>query len=163
MSGQNRHRLTMFFAALFSLAVLVACDTSTTTADDANTATGRRNVNDVGSPGDAAISPQRAVVTERLPYAEVDNELVYGHFAFPADMVDPLPALIVIHEWWGLDDGVRAMADRLAAEGFVVLAVDLFEGKSTLIPSGARAQMLKVVENPANATAISARVSSCSE
>ena len=152
MSGQNRHRLTMFFAALFSLAVLVACDTSTTTADDANTATGRRNVDDVGSPGGAAgVSQQRAVVTERLPYADVDDELVYGYFAFPADMVDPLPGLIVIHEWWGLDDGVRAMADRLAAEGYIVLAVDLFEGKSTLIPSEARAQMLKVVENPANA------------
>lgn len=160
MSGQNSHRLTVFFAALVSLTVLVACDTSTTTADDANTTAARKNVDamsrehadDVGSPSDAAgIRPQRAVVTERLPYAEVDDELVYGHFAFPADMVDPLPGLIVIHEWWGLNDGVRAMADRLAAEGYVVLAVDLFDGKSTLSPSDARAQMLSVVENPAHA------------
>lgn len=152
MRGQNSHRLAVFFAALVSLTVLVACDTSTTTVDDANTAAGRQNVDDVGSPSDAAGSrAQRAVVTERLPYADVDDELVYGHFAFPADMVDPLPGLIVIHEWWGLNDSVRAMADRLAAEGYVVLAVDLFEGKSTLSPAEARAQMLNVVENPANA------------
>ncbi len=160
MSEQYSRGLTAFFAVLVSLMVLVACDTSSTNASDADAAAGRSNVaamsrehaDDVGQPSGAAdISPQQAVVAERLPYAEVDDELVYGHFVFPADMVDPLPGLIVIHEWWGLNDGVRAMADRLAAEGYVVLAVDLFEGQSTLSPSAARTQMLKVVENPESA------------
>lgn len=160
MGEQYSRGLTAFFAALVSLMVLVACDTSSTNASDADAAAGRGNVdamsrehaNDVGGPSGAAdISPRRAVVAERLPYAEVNDELVYGHFVFPADMVDPLPGLIVIHEWWGLNDGVRAMADRLAAEGFVVLAVDLFEGQSTLNPGGARTQMLKVVENSESA------------
>ena len=64
-------------------------------------------------------------------------------------MVDPLPGVIVIHEWWGLNDGVRAMADRIAAEGYVVLAVDLFAGRSTNSPADARAMMVTVVENPA--------------
>lgn len=160
MSGQYSRSLTIFFAVLVSQMILVACDIGSKKDSDADTAAARRNVDamsrehadDVGTPsGAASISPRRAVVTERLPYAEVDDELVYGHFAFPADMVDPLPGLIVIHEWWGLNDGVRAMADRLAAEGYVVLAVDLFEGKSTLSPSEARAHMLGVVENPASA------------
>lgn len=91
---------------------------------------------------------QRAIVSERLPYAEVGDELVYGYFAFPSDMIDPLPAIIIVHEWWGLNDQVRAMADRLAAEGYIVLAVDLFSGKTGATAVEARQLMLSVIENP---------------
>jgi carboxymethylenebutenolidase len=96
----------------------------------------------------AQIAPQRAVVAERLPYAEVGDELVYGYFVFPSDMVEPLPAVIMIHEWWGLNDNIRAMADRLAAEGYIVLAIDLFGGKVATTPEAARQLMLHVAENP---------------
>lgn len=88
------------------------------------------------------------VVSDRLPYAEVDEQLVYGHFVFPANMVDPLPGIIVIHERWGLDEGTRALADRLAAQGYVVLAVDLFGGETTTDVGVARTLMLPIVENP---------------
>jgi carboxymethylenebutenolidase len=63
-------------------------------------------------------------------------------------MVDPLPGLIVVHEWWGLNDGVRAMADRLAAEGYIVLAVDLFGGKTADFPPDARELMLAALQKP---------------
>lgn len=46
-------------------------------------------------------------------------------------------ALIVIHEWWGLNDETRAMADRLASEGFLALAVDLYRGAVTADPAEA--------------------------
>lgn len=109
----------------------------------------REHAGDDGAPSPAAdIAPGREVIAERLPYGEVDEQLVYGHFVFPADMVEPLPAVVVIHEWWGLNDGVRAMADRIAAEGYIVLAVDLFGGETATGPSSARELMLKVVENP---------------
>ena len=62
-----------------------------------------------------------AVVAESLPYAEVDDELVYGYFAFPANMVDSLPAVLVVHDRWGLNDDVRASVERLAAGGYIVL------------------------------------------
>jgi len=136
---------------------LSACDSGTTDSDTADKAARRATVdamsrehaNDTADPSPATeIAPARPVVSERLPYAEIDEELVYGHFVFPADMVEPLPAVIVIHEWWGLNDNVRAMADRLAGEGYIVLAVDLFGGSSTTTPEQARQQMLKVVENP---------------
>lgn len=39
------------------------------------------------------------------------------------------PGVIVVQEWWGLDSGIKEMADRLAAEGFVALAPDLYHGK----------------------------------
>lgn len=89
-----------------------------------------------------------SVVGETLPYAEVGNQLVYGHFVFPANMVDPLPGLIVIHEWLGLTDDVRETANRIAAEGFVVLAVDLFGGRTSESPDDVRSAMIEVVENP---------------
>jgi carboxymethylenebutenolidase len=137
---------------------MVACDTKT--ADSDRLADDRRNVDamshehadDVARPSAAAaMAPQRAVVSETLPYAEVDDQLVRGYFVFPADMVDPLPAIIVIHEWWGLNDGVRAMADRLAGEGYIVLAVDLYNGQTADSAAEARKLMLAVVENPDSA------------
>lgn len=39
------------------------------------------------------------------------------------------PGLVVIQEWWGLDDHIADVVDRFAAEGFVALAPDLFGGK----------------------------------
>ena len=112
----------------------------------------REHKDETPGPSPAAlIAPRRDVVSDRLPYAEVDDALVYGHFVFPADMVEPLPAIIVIHEWWGLNDNVRAMADRLAGEGYIVLAVDLFGGKTAKTPEEARQLMLSVVENPESA------------
>ena len=140
--------------ALLGLALLVAACES---ADEADKEAGRENVEamsrehagDTPEPSEAAQqAPRREVIAERLPYAEVDNELVYGHFAFPADMIDPLPAIIVIHEWWGLNDNIRAIADRLAGEGYIVLAIDLFGGTTADNAQDARKLMKAVVENP---------------
>jgi carboxymethylenebutenolidase len=39
------------------------------------------------------------------------------------------PGVLVVQEWWGLDSGIKEMADRLAAEGFVALAPDLYRGE----------------------------------
>lgn len=91
---------------------------------------------------------RRAVVAETLAYAEVDDHLVKGYFVFPEDMIDSLPAIILIHEWWGLDDRVRAIADRIAGQGFVVLAIDLFDGQTATSSGDARQLMLRIVEEP---------------
>ncbi len=144
--------LVMLLAAVL-LAALAACGAAEDAADERARqhvdAMSREHAADDGSPNAAAdVEPSREVIAETLPYAEVDEELVYGYFVFPADMVEPLPAVIMIHEWWGLNDGVRSMADRLAAEGYIVLAVDLFGGSTTTSPAGARAQMIEVVEAP---------------
>jgi len=41
----------------------------------------------------------------------------------------PFPGLIVIHEWWGLNDWVKEQASKFADEGYIALAVDLYRGK----------------------------------
>ena len=47
------------------------------------------------------------------------------------------PALILVHEWWGLNDHVRSLVSRFAKEGFLTLASDLYDGKSTKDPAEA--------------------------
>jgi carboxymethylenebutenolidase len=53
----------------------------------------------------------------------------HGYLAVPESGSGP--GVIVIQEWWGLTDHIASIADRLAAEGFVALAPDLFGGKTT--------------------------------
>jgi len=52
---------------------------------------------------------------------------VAGYLALPP--TGPGPGVLVIQEWWGLDDSVKAVADRLAAAGFVAFAPDLYHGE----------------------------------
>ncbi len=55
-----------------------------------------------------------------------EGQKAYGYLALPE--AGHGPGVIVIQEWWGLTDHIRDVADRLAAEGFVALAPDLFGG-----------------------------------
>jgi carboxymethylenebutenolidase len=57
------------------------------------------------------------------------DETASGYLAAPSGG-GKHPALIVVHEWWGLNDWVRGKADKFAADGYVALAVDLYRGKS---------------------------------
>ncbi len=56
------------------------------------------------------------------------DETVQGILYTPSGK-GPFPALIVIHEWWGLNDWVKEQASKLADEGYVALGVDLYRGK----------------------------------
>ena len=76
-----------------------------------------------------------------------------GYLAVP-EGPGPFPALVIVHEWNGLADRVRQVADDFAAEGYVTLAVDLFSGKTGSSPEenmalvqSARSDMPKVISN----------------
>ena len=56
----------------------------------------------------------------------------------------PAPTIIVIHEWWGLNDQIKTVAAEYAREGFIALAVDLYDGKMADQPEDARALMQAV-------------------
>ena len=155
---------TGVLAALLACGLfLAACEKPAEPASEAEKAAGRDNVeamarehaDDTTEPSPAVeVAPSRDVLSDpRMPYTESGDDLVYGYFAAPADVAEPLPALIVIHEWWGLNDNIRAMADRLAGEGYMVLAVDLYGGKTADTPGAARELMLEVVEDPETAKA----------
>ena len=154
----------VFVALLIVAVALVAgCGGDQAAPDEAEVAAGRQttegmsreHADDAAEPSPAArIAPAREVISDaRMAYSEAGDELVYGYFAVPADVFEPLPAVILIHEWWGLNDNVRAMADRLAGEGYMVLAVDLYQGSTATTPEGARQLMLDVVEDPETAKA----------
>jgi carboxymethylenebutenolidase len=58
-----------------------------------------------------------------------------GYLAVPPSGTGP--GLLVVQEWWGLVDHIKAVSDRLAAEGFVALAPDLYHGVATKSPDEA--------------------------
>ena len=62
----------------------------------------------------------------------------------------PSPALVVIHEFWGLNDWVKEQASKLADQGYVTLAIDLYRGKVATTPDEAHEIMRGVPEDRAN-------------
>jgi carboxymethylenebutenolidase len=66
-----------------------------------------------------------------------------GYLALPAGD-GPFPGVIVVQEWWGLDDHIKDVANRFAREGFVALAPDLYHGKVTKEPDEAQKMMMSL-------------------
>jgi carboxymethylenebutenolidase len=60
---------------------------------------------------------------------QVDDRTFSGYLAEPTPGSGP--GVLVLHAWWGLTEPFRQVCDRLAAEGFVALAPDLYHGKTT--------------------------------
>jgi carboxymethylenebutenolidase len=150
-TGRSMRSGLILLMALAALS-LAACEAETEAAAAARAnvdAMSREHANDTTAPSPAIdTAPSRPVVSQTMAYTEYRDELVYGYFAAPADMFEPLPAVIMIHEWWGLNDNIRAMADRLAGEGYIVFAVDLYRGKVASSPGEARVLMMEAIEDP---------------
>lgn len=75
------------------------------------------------------------------------DEATTGYLAVP-DGEGPFPALVLIHEWNGLQDRVRQVADAMAEEGYVALAADLFQGRTGSNPEENRALTGEANANP---------------
>ena len=85
----------------------------------------------------ATAEPAQEVTAEEVTYGEVGGNPVRGYLARPKAATGALPGLIVIHEWWGVNDNIRAMTRRLAGEGYLALAVDLYGGAAADNPDAA--------------------------
>jgi carboxymethylenebutenolidase len=64
-----------------------------------------------------------------------------------------LPAVVMIHEWWGLNENIKDMANELAEQGYVVLAADMYNGQVATTPDQAMPLAGSVRENPSEAIA----------
>jgi carboxymethylenebutenolidase len=65
-----------------------------------------------------------------IEYENIDGQKLYGYLATPQGP-GPHPAVLLIHEWWGLNEGITLLADALAKEGYVVFAPDAYRGNVT--------------------------------
>ena len=68
-------------------------------------------------------------MSQRIQFQRPDGVSVDGYLAQAAR---PLGAIVVIQEWWGLNDQIRGVAERFAQAGFTALVPDLYRGKSTV-------------------------------
>ena len=114
-------------AAALALALALTPACADPGADDAAT--------DAAAQESAALDLPSAIVGEGgelegsdIHYMEGDDATT-GYLAVP-EGDGPFPALVIIHEWNGLQDRVRQLADDFAAEGYVTLAADLFKGRT---------------------------------
>ena len=96
----------------------------------------------------AVVKPSMPVTGADVDYGRQGGHPLRGYLSRPVGAKGPLPGIIVIHEWWGLNDNIRRMTDRLAGEGYVALAVDLYHGRSADTPDDSRKLMMEVFHGP---------------
>jgi carboxymethylenebutenolidase len=69
-------------------------------------------------------------MAQRVDFETRSGAHAQGELVEPAGS-DKAPAVVLIQEWWGVNDHIRSLLDRLAAAGFVAFAPDLYDGRST--------------------------------
>src|ERR1700721_421430 len=89
----------------------------------------------------AAALPVRAQPPKTQTVEFPSGKETVGGFRAVPDKPGIYPGIIVIHEWWGLNDWVKEQTEKLAAQGYVALAVDLYRGKVAADPSEAHELM----------------------
>lgn len=102
---------------------------------------------------DVLSTGEKNVVTQEVQYFEDAN----GFLARPQES-GSYPGVVMIHEWWGLNQNIKDMARELATQGYVVLAVDLYGGEIAATSDEARSlvsslNQSKSIENMKAATA----------
>lgn len=86
---------------------------------------------------DPSLARAQAAATERVDLATAGGRKVSGALAKPAKM--PAPAIVLVHEWWGLNDQIKSVAVEFANQGYLALALDLMGGKVAATADEARA------------------------
>lgn len=76
---------------------------------------------------------QASITTENVQYT-CDNKVLQGIIAFDSKLTNKRPVVLVIHEWWGVNDYIVTRIKQLAALGYLAMAVDLF-GKNVTATS----------------------------
>lgn len=135
----------MAITALTSM--LAACSTSAPQQTEQQYVDAMAHEHGDDAPHATPMTEGHTLTGTAVEYATVDGKKITGYFAAPADAPNA-PAVVLIHEWWGLNDNIRTMADKLAAEGYRVLAVDLYAGVSAATPDEAMKTMQGAMAKP---------------
>jgi carboxymethylenebutenolidase len=91
---------------------------------------------------------ESGLTTGTVEYPGSDNKTLMGYQARPDDS-EAHPTVIVIQEWWGLNENIKDIARRFAKEGFVALAPDLYHGKVASEPNEAQKLVMELDMNAA--------------
>jgi carboxymethylenebutenolidase len=91
---------------------------------------------------DAPIETPASKIQPKIPIDEKDisfgSKPFSAYLATPKDCIPSPPCVLVIHEWWGLNDQIKSVTRQLAREGYIAVAVDLYLGHSASNPAEAR-------------------------
>jgi carboxymethylenebutenolidase len=130
-------------------------------AETAATAPGPRPASphaDTGMLSEEAFKALHELRSDQAPPgkgAMVEIAASKGYLSLPSAEA-PLPAVIVIHEWWGLNEHIKHWSDRLAEAGYAALAVDLYGGKTAANSDEAMSLMKAVAADDAKKTLLAA-------
>jgi carboxymethylenebutenolidase len=80
-------------------------------------------------------------MSERVTFTSKNGDTVGGALGLPPGG-DKAPAVVLVQEWWGINEQIKGTVDRLAAEGFVVLAPDLYRGEIADLKDAAKASKM---------------------
>ena len=98
---------------------------------------------------DPKLTAAEAAALETVTISTPSGRRVKGALAKPGRKA---PAVLLIHEWWGLNDQIKAVAAELANQGYLALACDLYDGVVTTDPGKAGALMEAVDQAKARET-----------
>lgn len=124
---------TLLTLALAGTILFSACSTTT---DNNTTPMPTKNEN--------SASVKKEIKSSEVAYFDD----VKGYYAAPKDRGN-YPGVVMIHEWWGLNENIKKQADILAAEGYNVLAVDLYNGQVATTPDDAKKYMEEMKQDVA--------------
>ena len=95
---------------------------------------------------DPRLARAAAAGLETVTITTAGGREVSAALGVPA--VLPAPAVMLVHEWWGLNDQIKSVAAALAETGYLALAIDLYDGEVTDDPTTAR-ELIKTVKTAA--------------
>lgn len=80
------------------------------------------------------------ILTSQIGYA-VGDATHQGYLAYDDEIAEPRPGIVIVHEWWGVNDYIVKRAHMLAELGYTALAIDMFAGRTAASPDEAGALM----------------------
>src|SRR6202140_1090349 len=96
-----------------------------------------------------ALFASAAFAADSKPVSYKSGDETLQGILYPPAGKGPFPAIIVIHEYWGLNDWVKEQASKLSDQGYEALAIDLYRGKVATTPDMAHELMRGVPEDRA--------------